>query len=263
MLRSYVCNYGGLDIVWWFVPASLPSLCVNKNEVAFCFAVRNNGLMPPLNRTPTYQADIATASEKVIARVRQQRSTATEESLIAAARKLFADSGYYATGTNELATLINASRGALYHHFGGKKNLFEAVLRQITAELADTASQAAMQFSGDPWRQLTFALKAYMELIASSKEAQRILLTDGPAVLGSEQWRLIRSEYTLQPLIITFNMLMKRGIIARQPTEPLAQLILAAMNEAAISIAHAAVPEAEQKKLTAALLSLVQALRIK
>ena len=224
-------------------------LYANKNEVAFCFVVRNNGIMLPLDRNPAYQADVTTASEKVSGRgrqqsaaslknvaavglhgtqtaaprLRQQRSTDTEGSLIAAARKLFADSGYYATGTNELATLINASRGALYHHFGGKKNLFEAVLRQITAELADTASEAAKRYSEDPWRQLTFALRTYMELIASSQEAQRILLTDGPAVLGSEHWRLIRSEYTLQPLIVTFNILMKRGIIARQPTEPLAQ----------------------------------------
>lgn len=208
-------------------------------------------------------AGVHPAPRARVPRGRQQRSAATEDSLIAAARKLFATSGYYATGTHELVTAINASRGALYHHFGGKEQLFEAVLRQITAELSETASEVAKNASGDPWRQLTVGLKTYLELVATSQEAQRVLLTDGPSVLGWEHWRLIRSEYILEPLTITLEMLIKRGIIAKQPTEPLAQLILAAMNEAAISIAHGPAPKTSLKTLTFALLSLVKGLRIK
>jgi AcrR family transcriptional regulator len=193
---------------------------------------------------------------------RQRRSTATQDSLITAARQLFADVGYHAAGTHDLVAMTSVSRGALYHHFNDKEGLFEAVLRQIAAELSHAASQSVAPYSGDPWRQLNSALGAYLELVALQPDAQRILLIDGPAVLGWDKWRAIRSEITLPGLIETFGMLMESGIVKRQPSEPLAQLILAAMNEAALAIAHAAEPAKAQKSMTMALLNLIEGLRV-
>lgn len=192
----------------------------------------------------------------------QRRSTETQDSLIAAARQLFTDAGYHATGTHDLVALTSVSRGALYHHFTDKEGLFEAVLRQVAAELSRTASQMVARYSGDAWRQLKSALKAHLELVAVRPDAQRILLIDGPAVLGWDKWRAIRSEITLPGLTHTLGLLMASGIIRRQPKEPMAQLILAAMNEAALAIAHAPEPAKAQKSMTKALLNLIEGLRV-
>ncbi len=167
------------------------------------------------------------ARRRAASPIRQQRrSAATRESLIAAARQLFADVGYHAAGTHELVAMTSVSRGALYHHFKDKEGLFEAVLRQIAAELSHTASQSVAPYSGDPWKQLKSALTAYLELVALRPDAQRVLLIDGPAVLGWDKWRGIRSEITLPGLIHTLNLLIENGTVRRQPKEPMAQLIL-------------------------------------
>jgi AcrR family transcriptional regulator len=212
---------------------------------------------------PNAERDASPPAGRRAAPKRQQsRSTATQDSLIAAARQLFADVGYHAAGTHDLVAMTAVSRGALYHHFNDKEGLFEAVLRQIAAELSNLASQSVAPYSGDPWRQLNSALKAYLELVALRPDAQRVLLIDGPAVLGWARWRAIRSEITLPGLIYTLELLMENGTVRRQPKEPLAQLILAAMNEAALAIAHAPEPAKAQKSMTRALLNLIEGLRI-
>ena len=179
-----------------------------------------------------------------------------------AARRLFAAQGYHATGTHDLVALTSVGRGALYHHFTDKQGLFEAVLRQIAAELYDTAAGSVAALSGDPWRQLNEAVAAYLEAVAASREVQRILLIDGPAVLGWERWKGLRAEYLLNGYVITLGMLMDRGIVAEQPKEPLAQLIQAVVDEAALAIAHSDVPTATQRAYTRAVLNLIGGLRV-
>jgi DNA-binding protein YbaB len=89
-----------------------------------------------------------------------------------------------------------------------------------------------------------------------------VLLIDGPAVLGWDKWRAIRSEITLPGLIHTLGLLIENGTMRRQPKEPMAQLILAAMNEAALAIAHAPDPAKAQKSMSKALLNLIEGLRV-
>jgi AcrR family transcriptional regulator len=222
----------------------------NEHDVAKIDPNAKRGASPPARRG-------AAAPKRL-----QRRSAVTQDSLIAAARQLFADVGYHAAGTHDLVAMTSVTRGALYHHFSDKKALFEAVLRQIAAELSRTASQTVAPYSGDPWRQLKSALRAYLELVALRPDAQRVLLIDGPAVLGWDKWRAIRSEITLPGLIYTLELLMENGTIKRQPKEPMAQLILAAVNEAALAIAHAPEPAKAQQSMTKALLNLIEGLRV-
>lgn len=170
------------------------------------------------------------------------KSAATRAALIAAARERFGTVGYHETGTHNLVLLAAVTRGALYHHFGDKKDLFEAVFLQTDEELNKAAHAAVAPFSGDTWRQLLAALEIYLQLRAESREAQRILLIDGPAVLGWERWRELQAG-PLQDMARTLRMLMDQSVIAAGSPEKLAQLIFAAMNEAALSIAHADDPE--------------------
>jgi AcrR family transcriptional regulator len=207
----------------------------------------------------THETEVASRAPKPI----QTRSIATRKRLLSAARSLFAQVGFHETGTNDVVAKAGATRGALYHHFSDKVELFEAVFRQVAGELYESANKSAAPFSGDPWKQLTFAIDAYLQLVASNTEFQRIVLIDGPVVLGWQRWRSIQTEYLLGGFVRTLEMLIDRGIIADQPTEPLGSLIMAALDDASLSIAHSTNPHEVQKQLAAALISLVEGLQLR
>ena len=189
------------------------------------------------------------------------KSAATRAALIAAGRERFGSVGYHGTGTHDLVALASVTRGALYHHFGDKKDLFEAVFLQMDEELNRAAHAEVAPLSGDTWRQLLTASETYLRLRAESREAQRILLLDGPAVLGWERWRELQVS-SLRAMAQTLWMLMDQAVIAIGSPETLAQLIFAAMNEAALSIAHASDPKEALTAHTASLLVLVKGLKL-
>jgi AcrR family transcriptional regulator len=195
------------------------------------------------------------------ASVQRVKSAATRAALIAAARDRFGEAGYHETGTHNLVSLASVTRGALYHHFGDKRDLFEAVFLQTDEDLNRAARSAVAPLAGDIWRQLLAALAAYLRLRAENRDAQRILLIDGPAVLGWARWRELQVG-SLHGIVQTLLMLMDQSVIVRGSPETLAQLIFAAMNEAALSIAHAADPRAALSAHTDSLLALVKGLRV-
>ena len=205
-----------------------------------------------------------TVADKPAARapgIQRIKSAATRAALITAGRTRFGTAGYHETGTHDLVALASVTRGALYHHFGDKKDLFEAVFLQTDEELNRAARAAVAPLAGDTWRQMIEALTIYLRMRAESREAQRILLLDGPAVLGWERWRELQVG-ALQGIAQTLWMLMDQAVIIKGSPDTLAQLIFAAMNEAALAIAHAASPEQALAANTESLLMLVKGLRI-
>jgi len=193
--------------------------------------------------------------------VRVQKAAATRAALIAAARRLFAEKGYHGTGTPELVAAAGVSRGALYHHFTDKEALFEAVFREVEADLSRTAGASVAGFAADPLRQLREGLQAFLRIIASNAETQRILLVDGPAVLGWRKWRELGSEVTVGYLTSNLRRMQATGVIGPRPVVPLAHLIIAALNEAALLIANSREPEITRAEVTEALWDLVAGLR--
>jgi AcrR family transcriptional regulator len=191
-----------------------------------------------------------------------ERSAVTRAALISAARALFAETGYHAAGTNDLVAAASVTRGALYHHFTDKADLFEAVCRELYAELYDVAAEAVAPLRDGDWNRVTIALQTHLRVRAESPEAQRILLIDGPAVLGLERWRRLQAE-TIEGIGRTLQRHMDAGTIAPRGPEPLARVIVAALNDAALSIAHAADQKAALKIYSDAVLALVDGLRIK
>ncbi len=194
--------------------------------------------------------------------VRVERAAATRAALVAAARRLFAENGYHATGTPELVASAGVTRGALYHHFRDKEDLFEAVFRVVADELEQASMQAVAAYAAEPWRQLQEGVYGFLRLIAASPEAQRILLVDGPAVFGWLRWRELEGEFTYGHLVRSLGEAMALDIIAPQPAEPLARLVVAALNDAAMSIAHAPDPGRELAVVGAALRTLIEGLRL-
>lgn len=176
------------------------------------------------------------------ANLRLEQGAATRKLLLGAACALFAQKGYHATGTNDLVAAAGMTRGALYHHYRDKEALFEAVFREVAADLYDQASLMVAPLGADRWRQLQEGLQAHLTVIAASPRMQRILLLDGPAVLGWSRWREVQSEFSLGSLVMALTDLTQTGVVSAGPPLMVAHLLLAALNEAALLIAHAADP---------------------
>jgi AcrR family transcriptional regulator len=169
----------------------------------------------------------------------RDRAMATRIDLLTAARKLFAEAGYHATGTTEIAAQADMTRGALYHHFEGKEELFAEVFREVAQELVNRSNASVAPLTRGLWATVSAAFQLYLQLVAANEEYQRILLIDGPAVLGWARWRALQSEFVASGTIDALQLLMERGLMEPQPAAPLAYLIQAALNDAALSIAHA------------------------
>jgi len=158
----------------------------------------------------------------------------TRAKLIAAGCKAFAEKGYSAASMDELTADAGLTRGALYHNFGDKRGLMAAVVDQIDSEMASQA-QAAGQKAGGGWDGLLAEGTAYIEM-ALKPEVQRIVLLDGPAVLGDpSQWP--SQSRCLQATISTLQDLSVDGQIKPVDIEALARLLNGAAMNAALWVA--------------------------
>lgn len=172
-------------------------------------------------------------------RTQAERTEATRTALIGAARPLFAQRGYAGVATEEIAAAAGVTRGALYHHFDGKRELFEAVYERIEIELAERIASGALRASASS---PLAAMKAGAEmfLLASTEpETQRIVLLDGPSVLGWDRWREIATEHGLGLIEATLAAAVEAGEIDPQPIRPLAHVLMGALDEAAMLVARA------------------------
>jgi AcrR family transcriptional regulator len=168
-----------------------------------------------------------------------ERSEATRAALIAAARPLFAQRGFAGVGTEEIVRAAGVTRGALYHQFADKRELFAAVFEHLEAELAERTAHAAIE-SGvtDPLAALRAGTEAWLEA-CTEPEVQRIVLLDAPAVLGSERAREIGLRYSLGQVEAALQAAIDTGQLESQPVRGLAHILIGAVDEAALYIATA------------------------
>lgn len=160
--------------------------------------------------------------------------------LIVAARKAFAEKGYAAASMDELTAEVGLTRGALYHNFGDKRGLLAAVVHQVDAEMASRAKKIGAR-AEDDWEGLLAEGAAYIEM-ALDPEIQRIVLLDGPAVLGDpSQWPSQNS--CLQATKQTVERLVMQGILKPVDAEAAARLLNGAALNAALWIAASEDPK--------------------
>jgi len=163
------------------------------------------------------------------------------EKLIAAARKAFAQQGYAAASMDNLTAEAGLTRGALYHNFGDKRGLLAAVVDQIDSEMAVYAKSVGAK-AGDAWQTLLAEGAAYIEK-ALDPEVQRIVLLDGPAVLGDpSQWP--SQNRCLESTRATLEQLMANGIVKAVDPEAAAMLLNGAALNSALWLASSANPQA-------------------
>jgi AcrR family transcriptional regulator len=193
-------------------------------------------------------------------RTQSERSESTRGALIEAARSLFAARGYADVGTEEVVRAAGVTRGALYHHFAGKRGLFEAVYEQIEAELTERIAAGALTAAADsPLEAMRAGAEMFLRA-CTEPEAQRIALLDGPAVLGWDRWREIGAEHGLGLIEATLQAAVDAGAIAAQPVKPLAHVLLGALDEAALLVSRADDPERMRAEVGHTLDSLLSAL---
>jgi AcrR family transcriptional regulator len=190
---------------------------------------------------------------------RAERGEQTRAKLIATARELFAERGYAAVGTSELVERAGVTRGALYHHFRDKQDLFRAVHVQAEQELV-MASAAGMQDANDGWERLVFGMRGFFDA-CEDPALRRITLVDAPAVLGWQEWREVGKEHGLAAMTLVLQSAMDEGVLRRADVTNLAHLLIAALSEAAMMLANAEDPEATRPELEAVLLVLLEGLR--
>lgn len=176
---------------------------------------------------------------------------------------MFGTLGYLETNTVDIVAAASVTRGALYHHFTDKEELFEAVAIEVATEISQTASQSVLAMQTDTWTRFLNGQRMYLELIADRPETQRILLIDGPAILGWERWRRIQSEVVLPGTVYGISKLMAEGSIRVGEPDILAHLVLAALNDAAMAVANAPEPQSARARVTDALMQLLEGLTMK
>lgn len=191
--------------------------------------------------------------------IRAAKAEETRGALIAAARRLFAEKGFHATSTPEIVALAGVTRGALQHHFGRKEDVFLAVFEQVEQDMIAAAQAVEAAPPGARWSSLMANLGGFLEL-AATPEVQRILLLDGPAVLGWAEWRKLEMHYGLGLIVQAVEDGMAAGLIRAQPSRALAHMILAVIDEAALFVANADDPRAARLEANTAVQTLLSSL---
>ena len=192
-------------------------------------------------------------------RTQASRSAATRAALVTAARPLFADKGYAAVGTDEVARAAGVTRGALYHQFAGKEELFAAVFEQVEAEISDGIAAGLLEGGGDPTRVLHDGIDAWLAVCADP-EVHRIVLIDAPAAIGWERWREIGQRYGVGLVEAAVQSLIDAWVLREQPVRPLARVLIGALEEAALYAARAEDRETATREMRAALVAVVDGL---
>ena len=179
------------------------------------------------------------------------RSEATRRRLVGAARGLFGARGYAEVGTEEIVRAAGVTRGALYHQFRDKADLFAAVAEEIEAEIAEGIADTAGA-GADPVGALRIGARLFLDACAEP-EVERIILLDAPAVLGSEAWRDLAGRYGLGLVQFGLQAAIDAGAIVSQPVVPLSHVLVGALNECALYVARAEDPAAAREQCVAVL----------
>jgi AcrR family transcriptional regulator len=168
-----------------------------------------------------------------------ERRAATRRALLDAAKALFAEKGYAEVTIEEVVRGAGVTRGALYHHFEDKRLLLRAVVEEIEGEIDDLVERAAKEAhasSGNPFEAMMAGHYAFLDACLRP-EVRRIVLLDGPAVLGWEEWHEIDAGHAVTQMETGLGMLVDAGLMEPQPLRPLAHLLHGAVIEAAMYVA--------------------------
>ncbi len=175
-------------------------------------------------------------------RSQAERTAATRAVLLAAARKLFSTNGFTEVSTQAIVEAAGVTRGALYHQFADKTELFAAVYEEVEAEIVAQIAEGIVEAAPlDHIEAMKIGAHLFLDL-CSAPAVQRIGLVDAPAVLGWERWREVGAKYGLGVIEAMLGQAVAAGTIPDQPLRPTAHVLLGALDEAALYVSRAEDP---------------------
>lgn len=189
----------------------------------------------------------------------KEETAITIQTLIEVARTHFTERGYADAALEEIVQEAGLTRGALYHHFGNKKGLFQAVLDTVQKEVAERVETQAAT-SADVWEQLILGCRAFITAAVEPRN-KRIMLLDGPAVLGWEEWRRMDEQNSMRLLRAQLQFMQQQGELRQVAVDALTHMLSGAMNEAALWIAQAAEDEQAYEESMSVISMLLEGLR--
>lgn len=167
-------------------------------------------------------------------------TTETIHKLLEIARTHFTEHGYADTALESIVHEANLTRGAVYHHFRGKKELFRAVLENVQREVAEKVEQGSSS-SEDAWEQLYLGCRTFI-MAAVEERNRRIMLIDGPAILGWEAWRDMDRNHSMRLLRAQLETMQKQGYLQKTSLDVLTHFISGGLNETALWLANESMP---------------------
>jgi AcrR family transcriptional regulator len=190
-------------------------------------------------------------------RTQAERRAATRRALLGAARSLFAEKGYHGAAAEKIVGRAGLTRGALYHHFEDKKDLFRVVVDEMEGEIDEEIEAAERAQSGLP-EAVMAGYRAFLDAVLDP-EMRRTFFLEGPSVLGWE-WREIDARHAVGKIEEGLESLIAEGFMEPQPVRPLARLINGALLEAAFFVAASEDPETARDEAWGAMERLVSGL---
>jgi AcrR family transcriptional regulator len=192
---------------------------------------------------------------------RAEHASDTRAALLTVARRLFASHGYDGTGTEQIVSEARVTRGALYHHFRDKSDLFRAVMADAAGDVAGRlVGEHVEEPSVSPFEDVRAGVGEFLDVCVAG-DFQRIVLVDGPRVLGTDAWDELVDRYGRSLLEEWLSRAVSAGDIQPVPLQPLARLIIAMLTEASLAIARSADPAQTRAEMGATLDRLLTGLR--
>jgi AcrR family transcriptional regulator len=195
-----------------------------------------------------------------VKRTQVERSEATRAALVKAGRELFGERGYAGVGTEEIVARAGVTRGALYHQFADKRDLFRAVLEDLEQEVITRLGEQVVAKATSAFEALAATMSAWLD-VCEEPDIQQIMLLDAPGVLGWVDWREIGQRYALGEAMGLLEAAMDAGDVARQPSRPLAHVVVGALDEAALYVARAEDRATARSEMEGVLQRMVNGLR--
>lgn len=193
---------------------------------------------------------------------RQEFSASTKRDLVDVAEELFTEGGYAATSLDAIVAGARVTKGALYHHFSGKQDLFKAVCERLEERSAKEVEEA-IRTHDDPWEQASLGLRRFLEIVREPGY-RRIVIQEGPAVLGYERFREQEhlSTYSILRQIVSAVLGAGEWAVDEETLETFSRVFFGAINVGGAAVATSKDPEADSQRVEQALGVLITGLRL-
>ena len=192
---------------------------------------------------------------------RKDSSASTRRALVAAALRLFTEHGYAGASLDTIVAEADVTKGALYHHFSGKRELFRAVYAEVERGARERV-QGAVAEQEEPWAQALAGLRAFLE-VAREQAYRRVIVRDAPAVLGPDVMEAenLSTFETVASLVRSTLMTGEEDVVDDPFVETLSRILYSTLSSAGIRVARSDDPEAESARVEAAVVLIVGGLR--